>query len=74
MASIRNTNYYELGLVHPKLVRKAGGGGIYADGFSDALTAVDARGHVPVPQGPGLGVTIDWDWVRAHQTGKVVYE
>ncbi len=74
MASIRNTNYYELGLLHPKVVRKAGGGGIYADGYSDALTSVDTRGHVPVPQGPGLGVTIDWDWVRAHETGKVVYE
>ncbi|GAC1434769.1 MAG: hypothetical protein NVSMB65_08760 [Chloroflexota bacterium] len=70
MAAIRNTNYYELGLVHPKVpaVRS-----VYQD-YSDALDAVDARGHVPVPQGPGLGAAIDWDYVRHHQTGHVVYE
>lgn len=70
MAAIRNTNYYELGLVHPKVpaVRS-----VYQD-YSDALEAVDARGHVPVPGGPGLGVAIDWDYVRHHQIGLVVYE
>ncbi len=73
MAAIRNTNYYELGLVHPKLDKRPRDS-VYADGYSDALDAVDSRGHVPVPQGPGLGVTIDWDWVRAHEIGKVVYE
>jgi L-alanine-DL-glutamate epimerase-like enolase superfamily enzyme len=74
MASIRNTNYYELGLVHPKLARGKKNSAIFASEYSDGLDSVDANGHVPVPQGPGLGVTIDWDWVRAHETGKVVYE
>jgi L-alanine-DL-glutamate epimerase-like enolase superfamily enzyme len=74
MAAIRNTNYYELGLVHPKLHREKATPGIYADGYSDALDAVDARGHVPVPTGPGLGVTLDWDFVAAHGTGLTVYE
>jgi L-alanine-DL-glutamate epimerase-like enolase superfamily enzyme len=74
MAAIRNTNYYELGLVHPKLRSEKATPGIYADGYSDALDAVDARGHVPVPTGPGLGVTIDWDYVAAHRTGLMVYE
>jgi len=72
MAAIRNTNYYELALVHPKLPRVKPP--IYACGYSDELDAVDATGHVPVPSGPGLGVTIDWEWVRAHEAGKVVYE
>jgi L-alanine-DL-glutamate epimerase-like enolase superfamily enzyme len=72
MAAIRNTNYYELGLVHPRVaVTKPP---IYACDYSDELDAVDARGHVPVPTGPGLGAPIDWDWVRAHQTDEVVYE
>ncbi|HEY8600755.1 MAG TPA: enolase C-terminal domain-like protein [Thermomicrobiales bacterium] len=74
MAAIRNTNYYELGLVHPKLARGKGQRGIYLDDYSDGLDSVDARGHVPVPTGPGLGVTIDWDWVRKNEIGKVVYE
>jgi L-alanine-DL-glutamate epimerase-like enolase superfamily enzyme len=71
MAAIRNTNYYELGLVHPKVPAPRS---VYADGYSDALDAVDERGHVPVPQGPGLGVTIDWDFVHHHQTDVTVYE
>jgi L-alanine-DL-glutamate epimerase-like enolase superfamily enzyme len=74
MAAIRNTNYYELGLVHPKLARGKGRRAIYASEYSDGLDSVDSRGHVPVPSGPGLGVTIDWDWVKKHETGKVVYE
>jgi len=74
MAAIRNTNYYELGLVHPKLARGTGRRAIFSSDYSDGLDTVDARGHVPVPTGPGLGVTIDWDWVRKNETGKVVYE
>ena len=72
MASIRNTNYYELGLVHPKVWGNRAP--IYADGYSDSLDAVDRRGHVPVPQGPGLGVTLNWDYIRANEKGKVVYD
>ncbi len=74
MAAIRNTNYYELGLVHPKVGGNREGKRVYASDYSDALDAIDARGHVPVPQGPGLGVPIAWDWVAAHEVGKVVYE
>lgn len=74
MAAIRNTNYYELGLVHPLAGSNRTGEHVYADDYSDLLDSVDERGHVPVPRGPGLGVTIDWDWVRAHESAKVVYE
>jgi L-alanine-DL-glutamate epimerase-like enolase superfamily enzyme len=72
MAAIRNTNYYELGLVHPELGRHKPP--VYAADYSDDLDAVDANGHVPVPRGPSLGVPVDWDWVRAHEAGTVVYE
>jgi len=72
MAAIRNTNYYELGLVHPKV--RAERNPVYTGDYSDALDAVDARGHVPVPQGPGLGVGIDWGYVRRAEVGVVVYE
>ncbi len=71
MAAIRNTNYYELGLVHPKLERTKPP--VYGGGYSDELEAVDDRGHVPVPTGPGLGVPIDWDWVRQHEVGRSAY-
>jgi L-alanine-DL-glutamate epimerase-like enolase superfamily enzyme len=71
MAAVRNTNYYEMGLVHPKMAT-SGDFPVYKD-YRDALEAVDPHGHVPIPQGPGLGVEIDWDWVNAHHTGKVEY-
>jgi L-alanine-DL-glutamate epimerase-like enolase superfamily enzyme len=70
-AALRNCNYYELGLVHPKL--KTTRAPIFLD-YGDDLDSVDERGHVPVPQGPGLGVAIDWDWVKRHQIGQVVYD
>ena len=72
MAAIRNTNYYELGLVHPAI--KSNKPPLYLDGYSDELDAVDRRGHVPVPQGPGLGVELNWEYIRRHESGKTVYE
>jgi L-alanine-DL-glutamate epimerase-like enolase superfamily enzyme len=70
MASVRNANYYELGLVHPKA--PASETGVYTN-YSDALDAIDEHGCVPVPDGPGLGVEIDWDWVNAHKSGQISY-
>ena len=72
MAAVRNTNYYEMGLVHPK-APSSGDIPVYKDGYSDTLDAIDAKGHVAVPQGPGLGAEIDWEWVEKHRTGFVEY-
>lgn len=74
MAAIRNTNYYELGLVHPKVPGWKSQAPIFADDYSDDLDAVDANGCVAVPEGPGLGAIINWDWLKKVQTGKAVYE
>ena len=58
MASIRNTNYYELGLVHPNVPSTKPP--IYDERrWLDELDSVDANGCVDVPDGPGLGVTLD---------------
>ena len=73
MAAIRNTNYYEMGLVHPKAPASQDVA-LFKGDYRDTLDAIDARGHVPVPQGPGLGVEIDWEWVARQRTGLVVYE
>jgi L-alanine-DL-glutamate epimerase-like enolase superfamily enzyme len=72
MAAVRNTNYYEMGLLHPK-AQASGDVPLYLDGYRDTLDAIDARGHVPVPQGPGMGVAIDWNWVDQHRTAVVEY-
>ncbi len=67
MSAIRNTNYYELGLVGPK-VSNFISPPVYACGYSDALTAVAPGGYVPVPSGPGLGVVHDWEFIKRNTT------
>ena len=42
--------------------------------WMDELDSADSEGHVAVPDGPGLGVPVDWDWVNHHKTGEVVFE
>jgi L-alanine-DL-glutamate epimerase-like enolase superfamily enzyme len=74
MSAIRNANYYELGLVHLKVPGLSTQCPLFADGYSDDLDSVDKNGRVHVPEGPGLGVTLDWDWLRRHETGNVVYQ
>jgi len=72
MASIRNTNYYEMGLVHPKLT--GSGSPIYKSDYLDGLDAVDGNGCVLVPEGPGLGVEYDWDFIMGHRIDGVEYK
>lgn len=73
MAAVRNTNYYEMGLLHPK-APASHPAHLYADDYADTLEAIDRNGHVPIPQGPGLGVPINWDWVERNKTGFVEYK
>ena len=71
-AAIRNNNYYEMGMFHPKAPSRFPP--IYKDGYSDKLDAIDKNGCVQVPQGPGLGVEYDWDYITKHSTGVTVYD
>ncbi|MFL9887508.1 enolase C-terminal domain-like protein [Paraburkholderia agricolaris] len=72
MSALRNSNYYEMSLVHPKTPQIGRCQEIYACGYRDGLTAIDADGMVAVPEGPGFGVVYDWDFIRAHQVdGKI---
>jgi L-alanine-DL-glutamate epimerase-like enolase superfamily enzyme len=68
MSAIRNTNYYEMALMHP-LTEEFGRAPVYTCGYRDGLDAIDANGHVPVPTGPGLGVTYDWDLIMKNRRG-----
>ena len=38
----------------------------YGDDYADQLDSIDAEGCVPVPQGPGLGITYDWQAIEAQ--------
>ena len=70
MTSLRNTNYYEMGLLNPK--SSGSFSPAYTD-YEDGLDAIDAQGNVYAPTGPGLGVTLDWEYIKAHQVARVVY-
>ena len=72
MAAVRNTNYYEMGLLHPQLgpFHMAP----FKCGYRDAIDAVDADGCVVAPDGPGLGVEYDWDAIMDHCTDRTEYK
>lgn len=73
IAATRNTNYYEIALVHPDCRNTQPP--VYNDGYSDFLDTIDEDGMVSVPDGPGLGVDYDWEFIEANATGsKRVYE
>jgi len=67
MSAIRNTNYFEHAIVHPREVTWMG-----AHGFTEDVETVGADGTIPVPEGPGLGVEIDWDLVEERTTGTTI--
>jgi L-alanine-DL-glutamate epimerase-like enolase superfamily enzyme len=65
MAAIRNTNFYELSLLAPG--RRNPIPDVFGD-YSDELDSVGPDGCVPVPTGPGLGVTYDLARIRREAT------
>jgi L-alanine-DL-glutamate epimerase-like enolase superfamily enzyme len=64
VSAIRNTHMYELALVGPGMPNLIPP--VYACGYSDQESALGDDGRVPVPTGPGLGVTYDWDFIEHH--------
>jgi L-alanine-DL-glutamate epimerase-like enolase superfamily enzyme len=71
MAALRNSNYYEMALVHPKV--PSTNKDLYLDGYDDGLDVVDENGCVDVPEGPGLGVSYNWDLIERNRTALIVY-
>jgi L-alanine-DL-glutamate epimerase-like enolase superfamily enzyme len=72
MASIRNTNFYELSMVGPS--RGDFNAPVYTCGYSDKLDDVGSDGCFPVPDGPGLGVLYDWDYINKNKISHMVFE
>lgn len=72
IGAIRNTNYYELAELGPKLKNVLPP--CYACGYKDDIDSIDADGYIDIPNGPGLGVTYDWDWLNSHATDRWVFE
>ena len=73
MAAIRNTNYLEWGLVHPKIDTWPPEE-LYLSGYKSGLQAIDSNGCITVPDGPGLGVELNWDFIEKHKTSSRTYK
>ncbi len=72
MTALRNTNYYEMNLVHP--THDASTFNHYLGDYRDTLNTIDEDGCVYAPEVPGLGVAIDWDYINATRTDGKVFE
>ena len=68
MSAIRNSNYFERGLLHPQISWMSN------QGFVDDVEEIDDDGVVTVPDGPGLGVDIDWEFVNDRLTDHTVLD
>jgi L-alanine-DL-glutamate epimerase-like enolase superfamily enzyme len=53
--------YYEKGLLHPHVDYDA-----ERPWLKTPVDAIDEEGFVTIPQGPGLGVDLDWDYINDH--------
>ena len=74
MSAIRNSNFYEMSLVHPSTPQIGRCMEIYACDYEDGLHAVDRNGCVTIPTGPGLGVEYNWEFLKAHQLWSEIFE
>ena len=74
IASIRNTNYYEMALVHPKTSTNGTIVDEVYQNYADSLTSIDSEGKVSIPNAAGLGVEYNWDFIAKNKTGGRKYE
>lgn len=72
MTAVRNTNYYEMGLLSPKHDLVSPATGVALD-YADGIDAIDPEGFVEAPDGPGLGVTYDWPLIERRLVGRTVW-
>lgn len=70
LAATKNANYFEVVWVHPNV--RDFGPPIYTNVNITRLDCIDQDGMVQVPDGPGLGVDFDWDYINAHSIAHVV--
>lgn len=68
MSAVRNTNYFEHGLTHPRA------GWMNHQGFVDPVEVLNDEGMIDVPEGPGLGVALDWDLIEDRTTDRTIIE
>jgi len=71
MAATPNTHFYEMALVGPGMPNSIPP--VYTCGYSDQPEGLGSDGCVPVPDGPGLGVAYDWNFIEANRLAHLVF-
>lgn len=71
IASIRNTNYYEVAEVHPVVENTIPP--VYQGDYDDGFDTLDDDGMIDISDGPGLGVDHDWGSILDTETGRREY-
>lgn len=66
MAASRNSNFYEVNLLHPKC-NNPWSLPVYDKNYDDLINCIDKNGNVEVPTGPGLGIEYNWDYIRKNK-------
>lgn len=64
LSAIRNTQMYEMALIGPDMPNIVAP--VYRCGYSDQPADLPRDGFVTVPDGVGLGVEYDWDFITAN--------
>jgi hypothetical protein len=54
--------YYERGLLHPFVDYDTP-----PPWLNELIDPMDSEGNVLIPQGPGLGQNINWDYINSHK-------
>jgi len=71
LAALRNSHFYEMALMGPDMPNLTPP--VYTCGYSDQPEDLASDGTVPVPDGPGLGVVYDWDFIEKNRTALHVF-
>jgi L-alanine-DL-glutamate epimerase-like enolase superfamily enzyme len=71
-SATRNTHMYEMALIGPDMPNTVPP--VYACGYGDQESNLGPDGCVPVPDGPGLGVKYDWDFINANRVSIHVFD
>ena len=72
ISAIRNTHLYEMALIGPKMLNIVPP--VYTCGYSDQSEDLNADGTVVVPNGPGLGVEYNWDFISKNKVFHQVFD
>ncbi len=71
MSAIRNTLMYEMALIGPEMPNMTAP--VYTCGYSDQPSELPSDGCVAVPDGLGLGVTYDWDYIERNKVNSLSF-